>query len=588
MKKGAIYARYSSEKQSGESIKVQVDKCREYCERHDIVVVEEFIDEAKTGTTEGGREEYARILEMASKGQFDTVVAYKFDRIGRSLADNARLVQVLGYHGVTMSSATEANDPFARNIAFSMAEEFSRQHGARMHDTMSSNAAQGFHCGGAAPYGYVSVETPEPSGRTDHKGNPIKHVIFDVNPEQAEVVQGIFRDYAEGISMKKIAHAMNHRGILSPGGSTWDISAVRYILHNEAYRGWRIWNKTEKVRKPDGKKTYRHRPRSEWVIVKDAHPAIVDDQLWEAGEKAKIHRAKYRARKGGNRTPFSDYLLTGLIKCAECGGNYIVHCVKDGRYFYYRCSYHERRGNSVCANNTTITRDRLETAVLDLMQREILTKSTVQMLIEDVRTAWKTQKKDDGEHRMQKELQKVAKELVNLVQAIKTTGISEALRSELTLCETRKEELQRQLLALRSSPQKTDRLPTEKEIKAALNGFRSVLESGTQQERAALLEENIEEIVVEPTGDVLLKANPKGFFPYIFHYVGAEGRTRTGTTDNGQRILSPSRLPIPPPRHDQSDIKMEATPGLEPGNKGFAGPCLTTWPRRLVQKLPRF
>ena len=113
--------------------------------------------------------------------------------------------------------------------------------------------------------------------------------------------------------------------------------------------------------------------------------------------------------------------------------------------------------------------------------------------------------------------------------------------SELTLCETRKEELQRQLLALRSSPQKTDRLPTEKEIKAALNGFRSVLESGTQQERAALLEENIEEIVVEPTGDVLLKANPKGFFPGVFHCNGAEGRARTGTTDNGQRILSIKR-----------------------------------------------
>ena len=48
----------------------------------------------------------------------------------------------------------------------------------------------------------------------------------------------------------------------------------------------------------------------------------------------------------------------------------------------------------------------------------------------------------------------------------------------------------------------------------------------------------------------------------------------------GQRILSPSRLPIPPPR--QPDIKMEAAPGIEPGNKGFAGPCLTTWPRRLV------
>ena len=65
IQKGAIYARYSSDKQSGESIKTQVAKCREFCKQQDFLVCEEFIDEAKTGTTEGGREEYARMVEMA-------------------------------------------------------------------------------------------------------------------------------------------------------------------------------------------------------------------------------------------------------------------------------------------------------------------------------------------------------------------------------------------------------------------------------------------------------------------------------------------------------------------------------------------
>ena len=61
MKKGVIYARYSSDKQTEETIHVQTEKCHEFCERNDIMVCEEFADKGKSGTTEGGREEYARI-----------------------------------------------------------------------------------------------------------------------------------------------------------------------------------------------------------------------------------------------------------------------------------------------------------------------------------------------------------------------------------------------------------------------------------------------------------------------------------------------------------------------------------------------
>jgi hypothetical protein len=54
MKMGAIYARYSSDKQNQETITTQVEKCRDFCDRNDILVCETFVDEGKTGTTEGG------------------------------------------------------------------------------------------------------------------------------------------------------------------------------------------------------------------------------------------------------------------------------------------------------------------------------------------------------------------------------------------------------------------------------------------------------------------------------------------------------------------------------------------------------
>ena len=221
IKKAAIYARYSSDKQTGETIKTQVDKCQEFCEREDILICEKFIDEAKTGTVEGGREEYARMMDMASKGFFDTIVAYKYDRIGRSFVETVRSIYDLErYHDINIFSATEPNDPLVRNILLSVAENFSRQLSARMHDTMTSNAGHGFHCGGIPPYGYIGVRKPNPSGLTDRKGNPIMHVVFEVQKEQAVVVQNIFRQCADGLSLKEIAHRLNRDGVVAPGGDT--------------------------------------------------------------------------------------------------------------------------------------------------------------------------------------------------------------------------------------------------------------------------------------------------------------------------------------------------------------------------------
>ncbi|OGG46258.1 MAG: hypothetical protein A3F84_07865 [Candidatus Handelsmanbacteria bacterium RIFCSPLOWO2_12_FULL_64_10] len=300
MKKGAIYARYSSDKQNQETIKTQMEKCREFCDRQDILVCETFVDEARTGTTEGGREEYARMLDMAERGFFDTIVAYKYDRIGRSFVEAVRSIGELErFYNVAVYSATEPSEPLVRNILLSVAENFSRQLSARMHDTMTSNAGEGFHNGGAPPYGYVAVKTP--SGRTDRKGNPIMHVRFEVDPEQAPIVRRIYREYGDGLSMAQIAHRLNVDAVVSPGKGTWDLGAVRYILFNEAYRGWRVWNKTKKVRKPDGKKTFRFRPRSEWVITKEAHPAIVDDNLWNAAEEAQRRKERHRQNGGGSR-----------------------------------------------------------------------------------------------------------------------------------------------------------------------------------------------------------------------------------------------------------------------------------------------
>ena len=76
-------------------------------------------------------------------------------------------------------------------------------------------------------------------------------------------------------------------------------------------------------------------------------------------------------------------------------------------FYYYRCGYHYRRGNTVCANGTGLRQDRIEGAILDLFKKEILTKQNVQDLVEDVQKAWKKQEQEDPN----KDLKRIERDL---------------------------------------------------------------------------------------------------------------------------------------------------------------------------------
>ena len=81
------------------------------------------------------------------------------------------------------------------------------------------------------------------------------------------------------------------------------------------------------------------------------------------------------------------------------------------------------------------------------------------------------------------------------------------------MCEKRKAALEEEGKQLAESHPQGDRLPSDAEIRKALKGFRCLLESGKHQEKRTVFEENIEKILVRPTGDVLLKVNPTGLLP---------------------------------------------------------------------------
>ena len=83
-----IYARYSSHNQTEQSIEGQIAVCKEYAERNNFNIVDEYIDRALTGTTDN-RPQFLKMIEDSNKKHFKGVLVYQLDRFARNRYDSA-------------------------------------------------------------------------------------------------------------------------------------------------------------------------------------------------------------------------------------------------------------------------------------------------------------------------------------------------------------------------------------------------------------------------------------------------------------------------------------------------------------------
>ena len=106
MKTGKIYARYSSNNQTEQSIEGQIRVCREFAQRNGIVIVGTYIDRATTGANDN-REQFQKMLKDSDKKSFDYVLVYKLDRFSRNKYEMAIHRKHLKDNGVEILSAME-------------------------------------------------------------------------------------------------------------------------------------------------------------------------------------------------------------------------------------------------------------------------------------------------------------------------------------------------------------------------------------------------------------------------------------------------------------------------------------------------
>ena len=324
MKTAVIYARYSSDKQTEQSIEGQLRVCYDYAERNNISIVGTYIDRAISGKTDN-RAEFQRMLRDSHKQAWNNVLVYKLDRFSRNKYEMAIHKRTLRDNGAKVISATE-NIPdtpegiILESLLEGMAEYYSAELAQKVKRGMKESRNKGQFTGGCVGYGY-KVED--------------KKVLIDEN--QAEIVKEIFTKFAEGIYVKDIITDLTQRGIYNRG-KPFVANTIYKMLKNQNYYG-------------------RHIHDSEVFI--NIYPRIIPDELEELVSK-RVELNRY-----GKHVPI-DYLLKGKAKCGYCGHTFMSETgtSKNGSVMrYYKCLGRKKKLNT--CDNVIMRKDTLEQLVVD-------------------------------------------------------------------------------------------------------------------------------------------------------------------------------------------------------------------------------
>ncbi len=201
----AIYARQSIEKKDSVSIEAQIEKCKSFCNDENYKI---YKDAGYSGKNIN-RPQFTKLLEDIKSGLVNKVIAYRLDRISRSIADFSQLLIMFDEYNVKFVSATENFDtdtPMGRamiNIVMTFAQLERETIVERVTDNYYFRANNGYWAGGYAPYGYKINHIIGIDGK--------KHSVLDIDKEQSVIVKRIYDMYINrNISMRKIAQELNN------------------------------------------------------------------------------------------------------------------------------------------------------------------------------------------------------------------------------------------------------------------------------------------------------------------------------------------------------------------------------------------
>ena len=402
-----LYLRYSSDKQTEQSIEGQRRVCEEFCHRQDYRIVGEYIDRAASASHDTDkRRDFNRMIGDSARGGFEAVVVYKLDRFARNRYDSATYKAKLKKNGVRVISATEniSDTPegiILESVLEGMAEFYSAELSQKVSRGMNETALKGNNCGGTTPLGYrVNKNTKK----------------LEIYEPDAQIVREAFALYTMDKPIDYIVKLFNSKGYKTAKGNPFNKCSFATMFNNEKYIGVYTYND---------------------IRLEGAIPAIIDRDTWD---KAQVIREKHKHAPATHRAKV-EYLLSQKLICGHCGARMVGQYGRSGgngeQYYYYVCP-NQRKHTCV---KTPVQKDRIENAVAEHLANR-LTPEFIDYLATAAVNANRAEiNKDKLIPALLDEVEITENKITNLLKVIEAGNTSKATLSRLQELEDEKEKL---------------------------------------------------------------------------------------------------------------------------------------------------
>lgn len=412
------YARYSTDRQTENSIEYQLAAIKQYCEENKIKLYKCYIDPERSGSNVD-RPGFQELLFDARQGLVSKVIIYDISRGSRDIVDWFMFRKEMMALDVEVISVTQRlgdltnpSDYIQELIQAGMAQFGLLDTRKKTMDGLDSKAKKGLFLGGVPPLGYDIVD-----GR------------YVINESEAWIVRKAFAMYADGFSYNKIIDAL--KGAKGKRGKPIGKNTLYDMFRNKRYIGIYTWNvrQVKFFGKWAGGK-----PNPRKVEIPGIIPPIIDMDTWERVRK-RVSDSKRNGRNSAKRT----YLLSGLIVCGECGTKYVGRTSTNKKGYqsaHYHCG-NKYRTRTCKAKN--INANVIETFVVSNL-KDYLLKIDYQELAE--RVADQINNASPNLEAEKKELAIIDNKIHNGVKAILSGIRLPELEEELDRLRTRKAELE--------------------------------------------------------------------------------------------------------------------------------------------------
>lgn len=367
LKRVMILYRVSTKKQYDklkDDIPMQKTACHNFVEQHGWTIVGELYEKGISGykVSANDRDAIQQLKQAALNNEFDILLVYMFDRIGRIDDETPFVVEWFIKRGIEVWSTQEGQqkldnqgDKIVNYVRFLQANTESEKTSMRLKTVTAQMTEAGVYRGGVAPFGYKC----EYLGRQNKRGQYVKDLV--INADEAQYVKVIFgKTLYEGYGSYRMAEYMNGLGIKTHNGSKFQSNTIIRILRNKLYCGYYV--------------------AGEVISPKIERLVIIDEKMFDAVQDILDQRMhKNDEKRTIAKTTKGRTLLSGNIYCGHCGGRLVASACdekfvrKDGTigrsvYLRYTC-YHRTRKLCNCDGQSVYSARQIDEMVLSVVER---------------------------------------------------------------------------------------------------------------------------------------------------------------------------------------------------------------------------